>query len=424
MVAKFETGHYLHRTLSYNENKVREGKATILMAENYPIDVDMLTFDQKLNRLKNQAALNENVTRNSVHISLNFDPSEQLEPQKLAAIATTYMDDIGFGEQPYLVYQHFDSGHPHIHIVSVKVDSHGKRIDTQNIGRNQSEKARKEIEIAFDLVKAEDSTRNEKYKLQPINVQKVQYGKGETKRAIGIVLKTVLDSYKYASLPELNALLKVYNVTADRGEQDTRMFNNKGLVYHVLDEKGNKIGTPIKASQFFIKPTLKKLEANFERNKPLKLPLKTRVKNAIDLAFLKNPKLSLDALTKTLEKEGIAIVLRKNDEGRIYGITYIDHKNKVVFNGSEIGKAYSSNAIQERCGIVLPGATFPKNQQEDGIANKQTGQDDTAPDHSGQPSTFDALTDALMQQEYIGDSTPYELRKKKKKKRKNLNNNQ
>ena len=56
------------------------------------------------------------------------------------------MEKIGFGEQPYLTYQHFDAGHPHIHIVSVKVRADGSRIDTQNIGRNQSEKARKEIE--------------------------------------------------------------------------------------------------------------------------------------------------------------------------------------------------------------------------------------------------------------------------------------
>jgi len=176
MVAKFETGSSLNQTLNYNEKKVQKRVAELLTAVNYPIDHPYLSFQQKLNRLENQAALNENVTRNSIHISLNFDPSEQLEKEKLIAIATTYMDKIGFGEQPYLLYQHFDAGHPHIHIVSVKVKADGKRIDTQNIGRNQSEKARKEIEIAFNLVRAEDSKVKEKYKLEPVNAQKVQYG--------------------------------------------------------------------------------------------------------------------------------------------------------------------------------------------------------------------------------------------------------
>jgi len=94
----------------------------------------------------------------------------------------------------------------------------------------------------------------------------VQYGKMETKRAINIVLRTVLDSYKYSSLPELNALLKLYNVSADRGTEDSRMYRNNGLMYRVLDEHGNKVGSPIKASQFFMKPTLKKLEENFKKN--------------------------------------------------------------------------------------------------------------------------------------------------------------
>lgn len=64
------------------------------------------------------------------------------------------MDKIGFGDQPYLIYQHHDAGHPHIHITSINVQDNGKRIDMHNIGKDKSEPARKEIEEAFNLVKA------------------------------------------------------------------------------------------------------------------------------------------------------------------------------------------------------------------------------------------------------------------------------
>jgi hypothetical protein len=114
MVAVIKTGHSISRTLNYNEKKVKEGVAEIISAANYPMDVEQLSFENKLNRLENQAALNENVSRKSVHISLNFDPSEKLSKERLQEIADTYMQKIGFGEQPYLVYQHFDSGHPDI----------------------------------------------------------------------------------------------------------------------------------------------------------------------------------------------------------------------------------------------------------------------------------------------------------------------
>ena len=58
---------------------------------------------------------------------------------------------IGFGELPFLVCQHHDAGLPHLHIITLKVRFDGSRMDTQNIGRNQSEKARKEIETQYGL---------------------------------------------------------------------------------------------------------------------------------------------------------------------------------------------------------------------------------------------------------------------------------
>jgi hypothetical protein len=257
MVAVFKTGNSLSNTLNYNEQKVQKGVAECIMAENYPIDHNRMTFDQKLSRLENLAALNENVERNSVHISLNFDSSEHISEDKLKEIAGDYMRQIDFGRQPYLVYRHHDAGHPHIHIVSVKVAPDGKRIDTQNIGKNQSETARKDIEIGYGLVKAEDSKNSKKYRLEPLSAEKVNYGKSETKRAISNVLAKVLDSYKYASLNELNALLKLYNIIAERGSESCRMYKGKGLMYRALDDNGIKIGAPIKASQFYMQPTLK-----------------------------------------------------------------------------------------------------------------------------------------------------------------------
>src|SRR4051795_9469405 len=166
------------------------------------------------------------------------------------------MQKIGFGEQPYLVYQHHDAGHPHLHIVTTNIKQDGKRIALHNLGQHQSMKASKEIEQEFDLVKALSKTRM-RYELQPVNAQKVQYGKSETKRAITNVLDAVLPYYKYTSLAELNAILKLYNVVADRGSEQSRIYKNEGLVYHILNEQGEKIGIPIKASLIYNKPTLR-----------------------------------------------------------------------------------------------------------------------------------------------------------------------
>lgn len=420
MVAVIKTGHSLHRILNYNENKVKEGVAEIISAANYPMDVEQLSFANKLNRLQNQAALNENVSRNSVHISLNFDPSEQLSKERLQEIADTYMTKIGFGEQPYLIYQHFDAGHPHIHIVSVKVRADGSRVDTQNIGRNQSEMARKEIEQVFGLKRAEDSKlQQQSYRLKPVNVQKVQYGRSDTKRAIINILDVVLKNYKYTSLPELNAILKQYNVMADQGSENSRVFQSHGLVYRILDEQGNKVGVPIKASDFYSKPTLTYLEGKFAPNEAARQSHKARVKNAIDLALLKQPNQKLPELMNTLAKDGINTVLRQNEEGIIYGITFVDHRTKCVFNGSTLGKQYSANGILERCGERKEQPVqHPDFVKQPAIKGLPPEEQNTS--QQGQPNKDGVdLLETLMQPEhasgYVPNGLPVKGRKKRKK---------
>ena len=433
MVAIIKTGHSLHKVFYYNENKVKENVAECIGAGNYPIDVDKMGLTVKLNRFLKQLELNENVKRNSIHISMNFDPSENHSKEKLMAIADTYMEKIGFGEQPYLVYQHHDSGHAHIHLVSINVQRDGTRIDMQNIGKNRSEPARKEIEEIFGLVKAQGNKNSPDFQLKPIISGKIQYGRSESKKAITNVLNQVISSYKYASLPELNAVLKQYNVLAHRGNEDSKMFKAKGLMYRILDENGKPIGVPIKASLFYNKPTLKFLEEKFASNTTNQISDIRRVKNAIDMAFFKE-EISLTELVKKLEKDGINTVFRKNSEGLLYGITYVDHTTKCVFNGSKLGKQYSAKAIQERCTPInqveqnkaslasekLHAITFETPNSE--IMTTLFGDDFRNNKYVGSNTIMGLLAEILMQHEQTANYIPYELRSKKKKRRGQSNN--
>src|SRR6266542_4055343 len=351
MVAKITIPKNLEAALNYNEKKVQKGKAECIHAGNYLGEPGKMNFYQKLNGFEMYNRLNKIATTKTLHVSLNFDPSEKFSNNKLEEIATVYMDKIGFGEQPYLVYQHFDAGHPHVHIVSTTIRSDGSRINTHNIGRNQSEKARKEIEQIYRLVKAENQKQILKQQIKPIDAAKVVYGKSETKRNIANVLNAVVNNYKYTSIPELNAALKQFNVIADRGSEEGRIYKNRGLVYRILDENGNKIGVPVKASSISSKPTLDNLEKKFVTNETAREPFKQRMKDVIDEAF-KNRVTGIKELSEELKKKQVYTVLRQNAEGRIYGITFVDNQSKCVFNGSDLGKGYSAAGLQSRIGIT------------------------------------------------------------------------
>lgn len=438
MVAVIKTGHSIHRILNYNENKVQQGVADCIGAGNYPVDIEKMGFTMKLNRLLKQADLNENVKRNSVHISLNFDVTEKgISKEKLMDIADTYMEKIGFKEQPYLVYQHHDAGHPHIHIISLKVRDDGSRIDMQNIGRNQSEKARKEIEIDYGLVQAEKHKKEKELVTKPVDTRKVEYGRSETKRAITNVLDKVLQNYKYTSLPELNAVLQQYNVMADRGSENSRIFQNRGLVYRILNESGDKIGVPIKASDFYSNATLKFLEQRFIENEKARAPYKSRIKNTINMALLDKKRMSIQELKKTAALSGINMVFRQNGEGLLYGITYVDHQTQCVFNGSALGKLYSAKAIQERCGLIKVAqqkatiSTIEKwredktqtVQKEVFLASSFT---DLIKNSTAKSTTeIGTLVNTITQSEQDSAYLPNQLKaKKKKKKRKGQSDNQ
>lgn len=415
MVAIINTGRSIRAIFNYNENKVSMGAAQCIGEGNYPMDINKMSTGFKLNMLLKQLELNENVTRNSVHISLNFDPSEkELSKDKLMEIAHTYMDKIGFGAQPYLVYQHHDVGHPHIHIVSIKVKSDGRRIDMQNIGRNQSEKARKEIETMFSLVPAESKNNKAELNILPINIRAVQYGASDSKKAIAGILNSVIPNYKFTTIGELNAVLNLYNVSANMGKENSRIFVHKGLVYQIIDKDKKPIGVPIKASSFHFKPTLQYLEQKFEINKKARIPDMKRVKNAVDLAFLKNTKLSLDKLEKSLLGDGIAVVCRTSPQHLIYGITYVDHTTKSVFNGSALGIAYAAKAIQERCEISTADKNNPAFGKFKPLQDLPNLKD---PPPFISESELQKIIDNILQPEYSPDYIPGQLKGRRRKRR-------
>ena len=421
MVAKITIPKSIDAALNYNEKKVQKGTAQCLYAGNYLNDAAKMNFYQKLNGFERLNSLNERATTKTLHVSLNFDPSEKLSENKLIEIASLYMDKIGFCEQPFLVYKHEDAGHPHIHIVSTTIKEDGSRINTHNIGRNQSEKARKEIEQQYGLVKAERHQQLMKPGIKPVDVAKVIYGKSETKRSISNVVDAVFSKYKFTSLPEFNAALKQFNVIADRGKEEGRIFKNRGLVYRILDGDGNKVGVPIKASSIGCKPILDNLEKKFVLNEPAKEPLKQRTKNVID-ECLQSSHNSIKNLVTALQQKQIYIVLRQNAEGRLYGITFVDNQNKVVFNGSDLGKGYSAAALQSRLSTVNEN-TLTKDDTNSGSSSGNLQKDVRLQKQQEKAiattSKNEGLLDILLSAKEQYDISNNLLKKKRKKKKKN-----
>lgn len=223
------------------------------------------------------------------------------------------------------------------------------------------------------------------------------------------IINEVIRQYKFTSLPELNAILGLYHIEADRGSKQSVMYNKNGVRYWVTDNKGVRIGVPIKASSIYSKPTLKKLEDRFRLGSYLRKPFKNYIKEKVGAALLKSG--SISQLQEELKKESITVLARTNDAGRVYGITFIDLKNKVVFNGSDLGN-YSAAAVM---------ATIESNfaHSQPGLGNSISAPL-SQPEFHSLSNSSSLLADLLNPVDQAGPENLFERKKRKKRRKLNL----
>ncbi len=338
MVAKIITAKGFSGVLNYNEKKVNRLKAAFLHSGNLPLNTEELDYNAKMNLFKYHLEKQPSIKTNTLHICLSFDQTEKLNNELKKNIADDYLKGIGFENQPYLVYDHYDSSNPHLHIITTHLNSKSNNINIHNIGKNKSEPTRKIIEKKYNLIEAEGRI-SKIQENQKITIG--DYSKAGTKDKISIIVRQVLKKYSFTSFNEFNLILESFNIKADTGTEGSAMHKKGGLVYRLLDN-GKMYGHSIKASNIFDKPTLKNIEEKYEKNKKRKEELLSNTKKIIDNTFKKY--IHPDKLTfkKELEKENIEVIFRTNEQGLTYGIQFINHIDKIALKGSELGKNYSA----------------------------------------------------------------------------------
>jgi hypothetical protein len=136
------------------------------------------------------------------------------------------------------------------------------------------------------------------------------------------------------------------HVAGVKGEHRGKLYS--GIVYAALNGKGEVYGTPIKSSKFGKQAGNDAIQKRIEKSKEaIKTNnLKESPKATISKA-LESCKSRAD-FEKRLLKNQISVLFRENESGRIYGVTFIDHRQKFVFNGSRLGKDFSANAFEQK----------------------------------------------------------------------------
>lgn len=247
MVAKITSGTSLYGVLAYNKQKIDDKQARIIGSNQILLpcgDPSNLGIPQIMQAIEPYLEANRRTKVPIFHVSLNPDPRDKLSEDEQREIAREYMEKMGYGDQPYVVYQHNDIGRSHIHIVSVRVDRDGKKIKSDFEAR-RSMKILREIERKYRLHPAVKGQSVKDFH----ELRKLDYAASNLKQQLSSVVREALSRYRFPSIKEFNTLLNTYNIYVDeiKGEKDGRRY--QGIVYGAINDKGERVGIPIKSSR-------------------------------------------------------------------------------------------------------------------------------------------------------------------------------
>ena len=339
MIAKISATENLGGALGYNFKKVEKGEANILLtAELYQSKEGRYTMEDVLADMEALIPKNCRTKKTVFHCSLNPHPDEKLSDEQLTQIAKEYMEALGYGNQPYIVFKHNDIAREHIHIVSLRIDGEGKKINDK-FEKRRSKQITDALERKYSLIPSSKVTDREMKE-----VSKIDTTKGNIKEQVAETLLSVLKHYEFCSLGELNAILSEYNLAVEEVKTEFRGKKYEGLVYVPTDDKGDKVSSPIHASDIGRGVGYTAVQNRMQKSKQAIKPLISIIRYRVLQTMRTSPKTE-EELRQRLEEQGLRVFIRKNESGRIYGITFIDDKEGIALNGSRLGKGYAANVF-------------------------------------------------------------------------------
>ena len=348
---------------------------------------------------------NRRTTNTVFQVSLNPSPEDRLTDGQFRDIAQEYMERMGYGNQPYIVFKHKDISREHLHIVSLRVDEQGRKLPHDFEARRSMEILR-DLERKYGLhpsVKGQELTDKE-------GLRKVNYPDGNVKRQVSSVVRACLRNYRCSSYGEFRTLLELFNISVEERTGTIDGRNYAGIVYGALTDDGYGIGTPFKSSRIGKDVGYKALQKYYATSKDrLKEKgsldsLRQTVKDAM------SPHNTRDEFRQLLKADGIDAVFRMNPIGRIYGVTFIDHNTGIVANGSVLGKEFSANVFND---------LYPAPKQAQQVAERHVEQKHEVQNHAANPISciVDTVLDLADTRAYEEQQRQMQQRRKKRRHR-------
>ena len=299
--------------VQYNDKKVEKGTGELMLMKNFPSFINENSSQEEVRNYLKSISKNEKVKKPQFHavISTKF---QQHSKEELTKVAEDFMQEMGYGNQPFIVVFHNDTENNHVHIVSTRVEkSTGKKIN------DSYEKLKAQKALADTLEK--------------------RYGISSEEK-----LEKILN-YQISSLKQLEILLERngFKLTKNTNDENALDILKNGVKLKILN--GNQISF-ITNSDNNRSKQLKAILIKYKHlcsNKVFKVEDNRKQQSKLPEEKHKDdwkPKIEFESELQKKLKEvfGIDVVFHHKDELHPFGYTLIDHKSETIYKGSDILK--------------------------------------------------------------------------------------
>ncbi len=364
MIVKVTSPKSLLRVLTYNLNKVERGVGAVLYSQGVYNSMGQVPSPQAIYEdMMMQIPSKTRVKNIAFSCSLNPAPSEILSDEQYVQIAQEFMERMGYGSQPFVVVKHRDIARQHIHIVSTRADKLGKKISDKHEGR----KARKVVdalERKYNL-KLTKPGKEKTAKKKPVELKQakpINVKEGNVTEQVYNVARQVVQKGAFTSIGGLNALLAPYNLSAKFTKSERKGKQYDGIVYIPMEE-GKPVAPPIPSKDLGRGVGYTAVKTAMYKSGKRCQEKAEEMRAIIASVMITRPK-TLEEFTDKLKENGLELMAKRNDSGRIYGATYVDRDELVAISGSKLGSDFSANTLNELFGTTQESNTDSEKQTE------------------------------------------------------------
>lgn len=302
MIVRILSSSASFKGVSYNTDKIDRGKGELMKVSNFgPLQAlqQNRPEDYKL-YLKMLSARNKRVHFPQFHAVISAQ-GKTYDKHTLTQIAEGWLKEMGYGNQPYLVVFHQDTGNNHVHIVTTRIDKDGKKISS-----------------AFENIRAVN------------NMNKV-LGIDEKHNASQDLQKAL--SYRFSTVAQFKMILEHQNyVLKEKGDKiELIKFGLKQAEFSLAEINNRQYSGKSEAKR------LGQVKAIFHKYSQLHSTT-LRLENTVLPSGIIQPgnKFVSDFSEYLKEKHGLVLIFHSSELKPPYGYSIIDHSGKAVYKGSEI----------------------------------------------------------------------------------------